>query len=134
MRGNRPEVKSCVCIRKQIHDPEFFRIGVATLAVRNVERWQSWLNARDSKSCMPVTVSGVRIPSSPPIKIPQQKGYFLWKEVDESPAIKRRGRVHLTTQIIFDKRKLLIPFLFYLLSVNISTHNPSVLTSRLGQA
>ena len=31
-----------------------------------MEMWQSWLNARDSKSRIRATVSGVRTPPSPP--------------------------------------------------------------------
>ena len=31
------------------------------------EMWQSWLNARDSKSRIRATVSGVRTPPSPPV-------------------------------------------------------------------
>ena len=42
-----------MCLRQQKYMIEsFFRIGMVTSAVRYVERWQSWLNARDSKSCI----------------------------------------------------------------------------------
>lgn len=45
---------------------ERFMIGVQRTCGQNVERWQSWSNASDSKSDILVRVSGVRIPLSPP--------------------------------------------------------------------
>lgn len=44
-----------------------------------METWQSWLNARDSKSRIQATVSRVRTPSSPPSIFGQKKGILMKK-------------------------------------------------------
>lgn len=42
-----------------------------------MEMWQSWLNARDSKSRIGANLSGVRTPPSPPDIFITRKGVFL---------------------------------------------------------